>query len=353
MTLDRCSTNGASGTFVDEQCGARASATERTAYSCSSRSLRRAGQGRGQGQVVRVVTGTADRAGQHAGGDQALLAAGRAARAWRRRGRRRRRPTCCRSARRAAAAATGRRSAPGASTTRSRARTTLSRSPAAIRATAAATAPDQSAPERAPSAKATSVGARREPPAAPGRREEAADRRPRWWSATTSARAGRPRTSGTTSAAPLGESAAKEKDPNATGPVPGRSTSSRTTACADHVAPPALGLARTGRAPCASKRQRAPPADQPLAAADPGHEVGGRHAREQRQQGPRVVDRHGAGHQRRGQAGGRGGRGRDRARTSRPASLRRSPRVARKPLPTRPSPPGDRCRPARRRHQGG
>ncbi len=39
MTLDRCSTNGASGTFIEEQCGARASATERTAYSCSSRSF--------------------------------------------------------------------------------------------------------------------------------------------------------------------------------------------------------------------------------------------------------------------------------------------------------------------------
>ena len=39
MTFDRCSTNGASGTFIDEQCGASASATERTAYSCSSRSL--------------------------------------------------------------------------------------------------------------------------------------------------------------------------------------------------------------------------------------------------------------------------------------------------------------------------
>ena len=39
MTLGRCSTNGVSGTFIDEQCGASASATERTAYSCSSRSL--------------------------------------------------------------------------------------------------------------------------------------------------------------------------------------------------------------------------------------------------------------------------------------------------------------------------
>ena len=39
MTLGRCRTNGASGTFIEEQCGSRASATERTAYSCSSRSF--------------------------------------------------------------------------------------------------------------------------------------------------------------------------------------------------------------------------------------------------------------------------------------------------------------------------
>src|SRR4051794_29885278 len=39
MTFGRCSTNGDSGTFIDVQCGASASATERTAYSCSSRSF--------------------------------------------------------------------------------------------------------------------------------------------------------------------------------------------------------------------------------------------------------------------------------------------------------------------------
>ncbi|MNW59864.1 hypothetical protein D3C74_378150 [compost metagenome] len=38
-TFGRCSTNGASGTFIDEQNGASASATDATAYSCSSRSL--------------------------------------------------------------------------------------------------------------------------------------------------------------------------------------------------------------------------------------------------------------------------------------------------------------------------
>ena len=39
MTFARCRTNGDSGTFVDVQNGSSASATERTAYSCSSRSF--------------------------------------------------------------------------------------------------------------------------------------------------------------------------------------------------------------------------------------------------------------------------------------------------------------------------
>ena len=39
ITFARWRTNGDSGTFVDEQNGAKASATERTAYSCSSKSF--------------------------------------------------------------------------------------------------------------------------------------------------------------------------------------------------------------------------------------------------------------------------------------------------------------------------
>ena len=39
MTFERCKTKGDSGTFIEEQNGASASATERTAYSCSSKSL--------------------------------------------------------------------------------------------------------------------------------------------------------------------------------------------------------------------------------------------------------------------------------------------------------------------------
>jgi len=39
ITLERCKTNGDSGTFVDEQKGSSASATDLTAYSCSSKSF--------------------------------------------------------------------------------------------------------------------------------------------------------------------------------------------------------------------------------------------------------------------------------------------------------------------------
>ena len=139
MTLGRCSTNGASGTFIDEQCGSSASATERTAYSCSSRSFDERASVRGQGQVAVVVAGTPDGAGQHPRGDQAALAAhqhlgGGAEHAVDVEG-----PARSGSARPAGAAASARRSAPSAVATRSRASTTFSRSPALIRATASAT----------------------------------------------------------------------------------------------------------------------------------------------------------------------------------------------------------------------
>ena len=39
MTFERCKTKGDSGTFVEEQKGASASATDLTAYSCSSKSF--------------------------------------------------------------------------------------------------------------------------------------------------------------------------------------------------------------------------------------------------------------------------------------------------------------------------
>ena len=75
MTFGRCSTNGASGTFIDEQCGSSASATERTAYSCSSRSFDDRARVAARVEVAGVVAGAADGAGQHARGDEAAFAA--------------------------------------------------------------------------------------------------------------------------------------------------------------------------------------------------------------------------------------------------------------------------------------
>ena len=133
------------------------------------------------------------------------------------------------------------------------------------------------------------------------------------------------------------------------------------------VAPPALGLLEPVLT-LGLERQRAPPADQTRAAPDPGQDVGGRRVRDQRQQGPRVVDRHGAGHHGSGQAGGRGtGAGIGRGRHGQQAyDGTRAPPVTAAVRPAPPvtaavarqvtaavAAPGDRCRPARRRHQGG
>ena len=74
MTLGRCSTNGASGRFIESQYGASESATERTAYSCSSRSFDDRARVAASGEVALVVAGATDRAGQHPRGDQAALA---------------------------------------------------------------------------------------------------------------------------------------------------------------------------------------------------------------------------------------------------------------------------------------
>ena len=74
ITLGRCSTNGTSGTFVEEQYGASDSATERTAYSCSSRSFDERASWPASAGVALVVARAPDRAGQHPRGDQAALA---------------------------------------------------------------------------------------------------------------------------------------------------------------------------------------------------------------------------------------------------------------------------------------
>ena len=74
ITLGRCSTNGTSGTLVEEQYGASDSATERTAYSCSSRSFEERASWPARAASRCVVAGTPDGAGQHPRGDQAALA---------------------------------------------------------------------------------------------------------------------------------------------------------------------------------------------------------------------------------------------------------------------------------------
>ena len=133
MTLGRCSTKGASGTFIDEQCGREGLGDGAHGVLVLLEVLRRAGQRGGEREVLGVVAGAADRAGEHARGDEALVAAheqlGRGADE----AGRPRRPRCSRSARRAGAAASGGRSGADAVATRSRASTTLSTSPAPMR----------------------------------------------------------------------------------------------------------------------------------------------------------------------------------------------------------------------------
>ena len=254
--------------------------------------LGRAGERRGEREVVRVVAGTADRAGQHAGGDQPLLAAARAARASRRRGRRPRTPRCRRSARPAAAAATGGRSArPRRRRGRAPGRPCRAR-PRAIRATAAATAPDHCGaararrrrrpPRPAPAAGCCGAGSTAGRQAGAPTPIVVSHHRPPRRPTTTS---------GTTSVAPAGRRRRRTTiDPNATGPVPGSPTSSRTTACAttSRHHRPGLGEPVLAARPRTSARA---PADQPVAAAHPGHDVRGVGRGQERQQGPRVVER--------------------------------------------------------------
>ena len=226
----------------------------------------------------------------------------------------------------------------------------MSRSPAAIRATAAATAPDQSAPERAPSAKATSVGAAGAscgagttgggswPPTAMVVSHHVRPRRP------TS-------TSGTTRAAPLGESAEKEMDPNATGPVPGRSTSSRTTACATTSRHQRWACSNR-YSPCASKdsARPQPTSPEPPRTQDRTSVAATSGTSASRGPGSSIATvRATTGAGRPVGAGPGPGSGEDVTASKPTTAAARRPG----PLPSRPARPGDRCRPARRRHQGG
>ena len=276
MTFDRCSTNGASGTFIDEQCGASASATERTAYSCSSRSFDDRASDAASARSCVVVAGAPDGAGQHPRGDQALLAAGRAARAWRRPGRRRRTSSVVRYC--SASRCSSQRTSSGAPvvTSRSRASTTLSSSPAVIRATASATTPgplgggqgavgegDVGAEPRAP--RSGDDGGRR----GHGRRRRCVVTQPRPPAPADHDDLGHDQRRRRRRVA--GEGEGPERDRAGAGQV----DLVAHDRVRHHVAPPALRPARTGRCPRLERAARAP-ADDALAAPDPGHDVGGR-----------------------------------------------------------------------------
>ena len=141
---------------------------------------------------------------------------------WRRRARRPRRPTSCRSARRAGGGASARRAAPSSPRGRGRGRPCRA-GPAVMRETASATRAGPLA-DRAPSAKATSRGLSG-PPAGRPRVAGYGGHGGAGSTPTVVSHATPPRkpttTSGTTSVAPAGESAAYDTDPKAIGPVPG------------------------------------------------------------------------------------------------------------------------------------
>ena len=271
MTLGRCRTKGASGTFIDEQCGARASATERTAYSCSSRSLRRSGERGRERQVLVVVAGPPDRPGEHPRGDEPLVAAHEQLRGGAHETGRPRRPRCSRSAPRAGAAATAGRSA--------RRRWRRGRGPGRpCRARPRRSGPPP--PRRsARSRPGTPVRRQTRPPSAPRDRLRRQGLRPAaaagpaetWVSQVRPSR--RPTiVDGTMRWAGSAEVSEKGIEPKHTSPDPGRPTSSRTTACrviSRHQASASANLVRA-RTPEAKGRA---PADEPLAAAHPRGEL--------------------------------------------------------------------------------
>ena len=151
ITLGRCSTNGDSGTFIDEQCGARASATERTAYSCSSRSFeeraRVAARARScSSSPVRWIVPASTREVTRPRSRRTSISgvAPKRLSTW----------NVQHIGYCSASRATGHRTSTGRSAraTRSRASTTFSRSPALMRRTASATTDIHCAPSSEPSA---------------------------------------------------------------------------------------------------------------------------------------------------------------------------------------------------------
>ena len=257
MTLGRCSTNGASGTFIDEQCGSSGVGDRADGVLVLLEVLRRPGQRGGEGEVALVVAGTPDGAGQHPRGDQAALAADqhlrrRAEHAVDVEG-----PAHRVAARPAGAAASARRSAASAVATRSRASTTFSRSPASIRR-------DRVGDHAHPAARRRGRRRRRpRRPAAPGGSREPHGRasrrgcRGRWWSARSRPPRRPTTTSGTTSTESPGSSAkAKRAEADQAG-------AGLVDLVADDrrglvgLGPPLVGVGEPGRAArCGSRRRR-------------------------------------------------------------------------------------------------
>ena len=302
MTFERWRTKGASGTFIDEQCGASASATERTAYSCSSRSFDERASDAASARScssspvrrivpasTREVTRPFSRRTRSSGVAPTSPSTAKTQVV-----------SYC-SARRCSSQRTSR--SEDADTSRSRARTTLSREPAVIRETASATAPAHCAGRQRPVGEGDvdRCGGRLAHPhlGSPGH--------------------GRHRGSGLDAhGRQPGDTAAHADDdlgndergaglrPGGVGhrPEGDRSGPRPVDLVADHggadePGPPRLELGHPARA---GRRQRggAAPADEALAAADPRHDVArptGRHEREERGTQLRR-EGHGAGHER-------------------------------------------------------
>lgn len=227
MTLRRWRTNGVSGTFMLEQYGSSARATDWTAYSCSSRSLLERASDAASARscasspVRRIVPASTREVTSPRSSRTSISGVAPS------------RPSTQKVQHRgyrAARRVSGQRASTGpvASATRSRASTTFSRSPSPMRRTASATASSQSAPVSAPSANVTVPGlrggSRRGAGAAAGSAPSmptvVTHQRPPRCPMTTSGRVSTDRPGRPSNA----------NEPNATGPHPGSPTSSRTTA---------------------------------------------------------------------------------------------------------------------------
>ena len=272
MTFGRCSTNGDSGRSCSRST-APAPPRRADGVLVLLEVLARARQGGGQGQVVGVVPGAPDGPGQHPGGDQPDLGTARASPGWRPRGRRQRTSTSGYAPRAAAAPprSTG-CSAPGHQVAGEH---DLVRTPAAMAQRPATRDPIQAAHSsrrrtrrpRTGGAGAAAAGGRAARAGRSPRRRGRPSGGVRWGSGSATTALPAPHHGGgTISTLPAEDPPVKAKEPNATGPVPRRSTSSRTLAPA--ISPQARAASRKRRGPEAAAGGLAA-AHQTLAAAHP------------------------------------------------------------------------------------